>query len=78
MTLSSAGIALYLAVSSMTMHQFFNLDMSFSTQFNIVLLSTLATLDAGVGIPGGSLVALAVVFPPLGLPLEGIALLAGS
>ena len=77
MTLSSAGIALYLAVSCMTMYQFFNLDMSFASQFNIVVLSTLATLGAAIGIPGGSLVALAVVFPPLGLPLEGIALLAG-
>ena len=76
-SLSSAGIALYLAVASMTMYQFFNLDMSFATQFNIVLISSLATLGAGIGIPGGSLVALAVVFPPLGLPLEGIALLAG-
>ena len=76
MTLSSAGLALYLAVSCITMFQFFNIDASFSTQFRVVVMSTLATLGT-TGMPGGALVALAVVFPTVGIPLEGIAVLAG-
>ncbi len=76
MTLSSAGLALYLAVACVTMFQFFNLDMNFSTQLKIVVISALTTLGTS-SVPSGALVSMAVVFPYLGLPLEGIALLAG-
>ena len=76
MTLSSAGLALYLAVACVTMFQFFNLDASFSMQFRVVFMSTLATLGTA-SVPGGALVSLAIVFPTVGIPLEGIAILAG-
>ena len=76
MTLSSAGLALYLAVACVTMFQFFNLDASLATQFRVVVMSTLATLGTA-SVPGGALVSLAIVFPTVGIPLEGIAILAG-
>ncbi len=76
MALNSDGLALYLAIACMTVAQFFNVEMSVGTQIQVVVVSVLATLGTVV-VPGGGLVALAIVFPTLGLPLEGIALLAG-
>lgn len=76
MTLNSDGLALYLAIACITISQFFNINMTISQQVTIVVMSTLATLGTVV-VPGGGLVALAIVLPVMGLPLEGIALLAG-
>lgn len=76
MALNSDGLALYLAIACMTVAQFFQIDMPVATQIKVVVMAVLATLGTVV-VPGGGLVALAIVFPVLGLPLEGIALLAG-
>lgn len=76
MALNSDGLALYLALACMTVAQFFNIEMTFAAQVKVVVMATLATLGTVV-VPGGGLVALAIVFPVLGLPLEGVALLAG-
>lgn len=76
MALNSDGLALYLAIACVTIGQFFQIDMPMDMQIKIVVMATLATLGTVV-VPGGGLVALAIVFPVLGLPLEGIALLAG-
>ena len=76
MSLNSDGLALYLAIATITVAQFFNIDMSTGEQFVVVIMSTLATLGTVV-VPGGGLVALAIVLPTVGLPVEGVALLAG-
>ena len=76
MSLNSDGLALYLALSCLTIAQFFGIDISLKDQFIIVIMSTLATLGTVV-VPGGGLVALTIVLPTVGLPIEGVALLAG-
>jgi len=76
MTLNSDGLALYLALACITVAQFFQIDLSMSEQIKIVIMATLATLGTVV-VPGGGLVALAIVLPAMGLPIEGVALLAG-
>ncbi|UZW14156.1 dicarboxylate/amino acid:cation symporter [Clostridium pasteurianum] len=76
MSLNSGGLALYLALACLTVSQFFNINLSMPQQITVVVMSTLATLGTVV-VPGGGLVALAIVFPTMGLPMEGIALLAG-
>lgn len=76
MALNSDGLALYLGLACMTVAQFFNIDMPVAMQVKVVVMAVLATLGTVV-VPGGGLVALAIVFPVLGLPLEGVALLAG-
>ncbi len=58
------------------MAQFFQIDLTMSEQIKIVIMATLATLGTVV-VPGGGLVALAIVLPAMGLPIEGVALLAG-
>lgn len=76
MSLNSNGLAMFLALAIVTFSQFYNIPMSIGGLTNAIILSTLATLGTVV-VPGGGLVALAMVLPALGLPTESIALLAG-
>ncbi len=76
MSLNSDGLALYLALACITVSQFFGVNISIEQQFVVVVMSTLATLGTVV-VPGGGLVALAIVLPSIGLPIEGVALLSG-
>ncbi|MBP1040795.1 dicarboxylate/amino acid:cation symporter [Vagococcus sp. BWB3-3] len=76
LALNSNGLATFLAVACITLSQVYGLPINLSTIISIVLLSTLATLGTVV-VPGGGLVALAIVVPSMGIPVEGIALLAG-
>ena len=76
MAMNSNGLALFLSIATITLAQFYGLDFTLADAVNTVALSTLATLGT-VAVPGGGLVALAIVIPSLGLPLESIGLLAG-
>lgn len=76
MVMNSNGLAIFLALAAITLSQMYGVDISISQAFSIVLLSTLATLGT-VAVPGGGLVALAIVIPAVGLPLESVAILAG-
>lgn len=76
MSLNSDGLALYLALACLTVAQFFGIEITLQQQFIVVIMSTLATLGTVV-VPGGGLVALAIVLPTIGLPIEGVALLSG-
>lgn len=76
MALNSNGLALYLSLAAITLAQFYEVHFTLTDMLQIVVLSTLACLGTVV-VPGGGLVALAIVIPSLGLPTESIALLAG-
>lgn len=76
MSLNSDGLALFLAIACITIAQFFGINMTIQQQFVVIIMATLATLGTVV-VPGGGLVALAIVLPTVGLPIEGVALLAG-
>lgn len=76
MVMNSNGLAVFLALSALTLSQMYGIHVTITQVFSIVLLSTLATLGT-VAVPGGGLVALAIVIPAVGLPLESVAILAG-
>lgn len=76
MSLNSDGLALFLSIACITIAQFFGIDMTINQQFIIITMAILATLGTVV-VPGGGLVALAIVLPTIGLPIEGVALLSG-
>ena len=76
MALNSNGLAMYLALACVTMSQFYGLSISLIVMFKIVILSIIACLGTVV-VPGGGLVALAIIVPSIGLPIESIGLLAG-
>ncbi len=76
MALNSNGLAMYLSLSCLTLTQLYGLSVSPVSMVKIVLLSVIACLGTVV-VPGGGLVALTIVVPTLGLPMQSIAILAG-
>ncbi len=68
------GTALYECVAAMFIAQAYGLDLSFTTQFTIVLVALLTSVGVA-GIPAASLVAITVILGTIGLPLEGIGML---
>lgn len=76
MTLNSNGLSMYLALSCITVMQIYGMAPQAGEIIRVVLLSSLACLGTVV-VPGGGLVALTILVPGLGLPVESIALLAG-
>lgn len=76
MTLNSDGLALTISIACIMIAQFYGIELSLSQQIVIVAVSTLTTMG-NLLVPGGALVAIAIAFQMVGLPLEGVALLAG-
>lgn len=73
-TVNMDGTALYECVAAMFIAQAYGLDLSFTTQFTIVLVALLTSVGVA-GIPAASLVAITVILGTIGLPLEGIGML---
>ena len=73
-TVNMDGTALYECVAAMFIAQAYGLDLSFATQFTIVLVALLTSIGVA-GIPAASLVAIAIILASIGLPAEGIGLI---
>jgi len=73
-TINMDGTALYECVAAMFIAQAYGLDLSFVTQFIIVLVALLTSIGVA-GIPAASLVAITVILGVIGLPLEAIGML---
>lgn len=72
-SINMSGSALYECVAALFVAQAYGLEISFATQFLVVFLSLITSIGVA-GIPSGSLVALLIILPVLGLPQEGISL----
>ena len=70
------GTAIYLGICALFFSQAFNIPLDSHHYFILVLTATLGSIGAA-GIPSGSLFMMGMVFTSVGLPLEGIALIAG-
>lgn len=75
-TINMDGTALYQGISALFVAQLFSIDLSFSQYMTIILTATLASIGTA-GVPGGGLIMLSLILNSVGLPLEGIALVAG-
>ena len=75
MVLNSGGQALFLSAASLTLAQFFHIEMTLPRIIQVVTISTLACMGT-LAVPGGALVILASLMPTLGFPVEGVAILA--
>jgi Na+/H+-dicarboxylate symporter len=75
-TINMDGTALYQGVAVIFIAQFFGYDLSFAEQLMIILTATLASIGTA-GVPGAGLIMTTMVVTAVGLPLEGIALIAG-
>lgn len=75
-TINMDGTAIYQGVSAVFIAQVFGIDLTISQMITIVLTATLASIGTA-GVPGSGMIMLAMVLESVGLPLEGIALIAG-
>ncbi|MGV3590220.1 MAG: dicarboxylate/amino acid:cation symporter [Gammaproteobacteria bacterium] len=73
-TVNMDGTALYECVAAIFLAQAYGLELSFSTQFTVVLIALLTSIGVA-GIPAASLVAITVILTAIGLPVEAIGLL---
>lgn len=73
-SINMSGSALYECVAALFIAQVYGLELSFTTQFSVVLLSLVTSIGVA-GIPSASIVAIIVILKALGLPAEGIGLL---
>lgn len=70
------GTAIYQAVSVIFVAQIYGIDLSIGTQLMVMFTAALASVGTA-GIPGSGLIMSVIVLGAAGLPLEGVALLAG-
>lgn len=70
------GTAIYLGITALFFSQAYGIPIDNHHYFLLVLTATLGSIGAA-GIPGGSLIMMGMVLTSVGLPLEGIALIAG-
>jgi len=70
------GTAIGQSVLAIFIAQAYGIDVSF-TNIIILMFTTLVSAVGTAGIPGSGLVMLSIVLNAMGLPLEGIALVAG-
>ncbi|MCI1930145.1 MAG: dicarboxylate/amino acid:cation symporter [Clostridia bacterium] len=75
-TINMDGTAIYQGVCAIFIAQIFGMDLNISQQIMIILTATLASIGTA-GVPGSGVIMLAMVLQSVGLPLEGIALVAG-
>lgn len=75
-TINMDGTAIYQGVCAIFIAQIFGIDLTLSQQATIILTATLASIGTA-GVPGSGMIMLAMVLQSVGLPLEGIALVAG-
>lgn len=75
-TINMDGTALYQGVCALFVAQAFGIDMSGTDYLTIILTATLASIGTA-GVPGAGVIMLSLVLASVGLPLEGVAVIAG-
>ena len=75
-TINMDGTALYMGICSLFIANVFGIDLTAHQMMMIVLTGTLASIGTA-GVPGAGLIMLAMVLQSVGLPMEGLALVAG-
>ena len=75
-TINMDGTAIYQGVCVIFIARIFGVDLTISQQLTVVLTSVLASIGTA-GVPGSGMLMLAMVLQSVGLPVEGIALVAG-
>ena len=73
-TVNMDGTALYECVAAMFIAQAYGLELSFATQFTVVLVALLTSIGVA-GIPAASLVAITIILTAIGLPVEAVGLI---
>ena len=75
-TINMDGTAIYQGVCAIFIASCFGIELTLAQMVTIVITATLASIGTA-GVPGAGMVMLAMVLTSVGLPVEGIALVAG-
>lgn len=75
-TINMDGTALYQGVAALFVAQAFGIDLSTADYLTIIATATLASIGTA-GVPGAGLIMLSLVLTTVGLPMEGLAIIAG-
>jgi len=75
-TVNMDGTAIYQAVAAVFIANAFGLELTIGTQIIIVVTALLASIGTA-GVPGAGMIMLMTVLTAAGLPIEGVALIAG-
>ena len=75
-TINMDGTAIYQGVCAIFISSCFGISLTLPQMLTIVLTATLASIGTA-GVPGAGMIMLAMVLQSVGLPVEGIALVAG-
>ncbi|MBG91320.1 MAG: dicarboxylate/amino acid:cation symporter [Actinobacteria bacterium] len=75
-TINMDGTAMYQGVAALFIAQAYGIDLTLGNYVTIILTSTLASIGSA-GVPGAGLIMLTLVLNAVGLPVEGIAIIAG-
>ena len=75
-TINMDGTALYQGVCALFLAQVYGIDLSTGQMMTIILTATLGSIGTA-GVPGAGFIMLTLVLQSVGLPLEGLVLIAG-
>lgn len=75
-TVNMDGTAIYCGLAALFVAQAYGIDLNAGQYMTIILTGTLASIGAA-GVPGAGLIMLTLVLTSVGLPIEGVALIAG-
>lgn len=75
-TINMDGTAIYQGLCAVFIATCYGIDLTLSQQLTIILTATLASIGTA-GVPGAGMIMLAMVLQSVGLPIEGIAIVAG-
>lgn len=75
-TINMNGTAIFQGIAAVFIAQAYGIELPWTSLLLIVVTATLSAIGCA-GIPGGGLVTLSIVLGSVGLPLEGIAIVAG-
>lgn len=75
-TINMNGTAIFQGIAAVFIAQAYGIELGWGSLLMIVVTATLSAIGCA-GIPGGGIVTLSIVLGSVGLPLEGIAIVAG-
>ncbi|WP_240548735.1 dicarboxylate/amino acid:cation symporter [Cobetia sp. 4B] len=75
-TINMDGTALYQGVCALFIAQAYGVDLGMTEYVTIIMTATLGSIGTA-GVPGAGLIMLSLVLTSVGLPLEGVAIIAG-
>ncbi|MEG2172161.1 MAG: dicarboxylate/amino acid:cation symporter [Desulfovibrionaceae bacterium] len=75
-TINMNGTAVYMGICTIFVAEVFGMPMPLNTQLVVIVMSILAAVGT-MGVPGAGLIMISIIFIQIGIPLEGVALIAG-